>query len=931
VIIVSLDFAINPTPTVDDDKSLITNPAKGQFTKTITGLSSNTKYYLRPFCKDGGTYIYGDIVEAKTAKTTLTDVDNNTYNAVEIGTQVWMQENLKVVHYRNGDDIANVADNSAWSNLTTGAYCWYDNSIANKEVYGAMYNFYATVDNRILCPTGWHAPSDAEWTTLSEYLGGDEISGGKMKEYGLLHWLSPNNEASNSSGFTAFPGGYRVTDGTFNSLGEEGKWWSTTTNDATTSWYRYIYNTYTTLFREYFPKANGLSIRCIQGEIFSLPTVTTKDISLFTSSTATGGGNVTADGGNEVTARGVCWSTNQNPTIDLPTKTVDDSGLGSFTSSITGLTVGTTYFVRAYATNSIGTAYGNEVSFTTSAEVPTLTTSVITALASTSVNSGGDITSSNGAEVTARGVCWGTSTNPVATGSYTIDASGTGTFISNISGLNASTTYFLRAYATNSAGTGYGNEVSFTTTIQVVDRDGNTYNTVQIGTQIWMQENLKVTQYRNGDAIPNITANASWASLTTGAYCWYSNNEATYKTIYGGLYNYFATVDNRNLCPTGWHVPTDAELSTLETYLGGSSVAGGKMKEVGYSHWTTPNVGADNTSGFSALPSGSRKPDGNFYGISGSSYIWSTTNYDETNVWYRWLSYTYASLSRNYNNAKPSGNSVRCLQGEGQVLPAVTTTTIGALASTSVTSGGNVLSDGGASVTARGVCWSASSGPTVALVTKTTDGNGTGSFISSVTGLLPNTVYFVRAYATNSVGTAYGNEVSLTTNQPVIGDPYQGGKVAYIFQSGDPGYIAGQVHGLIVALSDIDETTGTVWSNISSTAVTGTSTSLGTGQANTNKIISQSGHTLSAASVCDSYTNTETGTGVYSDWYLPSRDELIKVNINMALLGSFPWFYYWSSSEYNATDAWYVQFAMGSGQANLVKSGPNGVRPVRTF
>jgi hypothetical protein len=203
-----------------------------------------------------------------------------------------------------------------------------------------------------------------------------------------------------------------------------------------------------------------------------LPTLSTTAAGNIGQNTASSGGAVISDGGAAVTLRGVCWSTNQNPTADLATKTIDGSGSGVFSSSLTGLNPATTYFVRSYATNSVGTAYGNEISFTTLANnvVPTLGTLDVTAVTETSASCGGLVISDGGAPVTVRGVCWSTSQNPTADlATKTIDGSGTGTFSSSITGLSAGITYFVRAYATNSVGTAYGNEVSFTSTPTAVN------------------------------------------------------------------------------------------------------------------------------------------------------------------------------------------------------------------------------------------------------------------------------------------------------------------------------------------------------------------------------------------------------------------------------------------------------------------------------
>ncbi len=199
-----------------------------------------------------------------------------------------------------------------------------------------------------------------------------------------------------------------------------------------------------------------------------LPTLTTSDVTNVTINSVTSGGSITKDGGAAVTARGVCWATVANPTI-TDSFTSDSKGTGSFTSAITGLTPNTLYHIRAYATNSAGTAYGNDVSFTTTPiVVPTLTTTIVSSITLTTAVSGGIITSDGNGAITARGVCWATTSTPTITNSLTTDSTGTGSFTSNLTGLLPATTYYVRAYATNSAGTAYGNEITFTTTSVLV-------------------------------------------------------------------------------------------------------------------------------------------------------------------------------------------------------------------------------------------------------------------------------------------------------------------------------------------------------------------------------------------------------------------------------------------------------------------------------
>jgi hypothetical protein len=195
----------------------------------------------------------------------------------------------------------------------------------------------------------------------------------------------------------------------------------------------------------------------------STPSLTTTAVSEITTITAASGGNITSDGGESVTARGVCWGTTTKPTISN-SKTTDGTGTGSFSSSITALTSNTKYYVRAYGTNSVGTAYGNELSFTTSQiGAATLTTDTVTAITATTAVSGGNITADGGSPVTARGVVWNTSATPTLADSTTSDGTGTGAFVSNLTNLMAATTYYIRSYAINSADTAYGNERTFQT------------------------------------------------------------------------------------------------------------------------------------------------------------------------------------------------------------------------------------------------------------------------------------------------------------------------------------------------------------------------------------------------------------------------------------------------------------------------------------
>jgi uncharacterized protein (TIGR02145 family) len=200
----------------------------------------------------------------------------------------------------------------------------------------------------------------------------------------------------------------------------------------------------------------------------------------------------------------------------------------------------------------------------------------------------------------------------------------------------------------------------------VTDIDGNTYNTVPIGTQEWMAENLRTTRYQNGDDIPIVTDGNEWEELETGAWCWYDKDNQ-YETPYGKLYNWYAAADDRNVCPVGWRLPSDDDWAELTDFLGGKYAAGGKMKatgtrEAGSGLWHEPNTGATNESGFSGLPGGGRDTSGVFGYLGFYGIWWSSSQYDTRDAWGAVLDYSNMNMHRTEYYRKKSGFSVRCIK-----------------------------------------------------------------------------------------------------------------------------------------------------------------------------------------------------------------------------------------------------------------------------
>jgi uncharacterized protein (TIGR02145 family) len=491
----------------------------------------------------------------------------------------------------------------------------------------------------------------------------------------------------------------------------------------------------------------------------ALPAISsTTAIAAITNNSATSGGVINSDGGANITARGIVWGTNPVPTIALATKTTDGTGVGTYTSSITGLTSGVTYYVRAYATNSLGTKYGPEIRFNTAQALATLAaTSTASAIGATTATSGGNITYNGGATVTVSGIVWSTTSTPTTSlATKTTNGAVNGVYTNTITGLTPGTLYYVRSYATNSVGTSYGAQTSFTT-----------LNTPTISATASATSISSSTASSGG----TITADGG-ASITTRGLVYGTSSLSSTFSVTSGTGTGTYTIGLTGLTPATTYFVRSFATNNVGTVYGTET----SFTTIAVEPTVSATAVATSITGSSATSGGTISSNGGST-VTVSGIVWSTTSTPtialSTKTTNGALTGTYTSSITGlapatlYYVRAYATNSIGSAYGPQSNFTtlAIAPTISATISATSITSstatiGGMITSDGGASITTRGVVYGTSTGSATYSVTS---GTGTGTYTIGLTGLTPATTYYARSFATNGVGTVYGTETSFTT------------------------------------------------------------------------------------------------------------------------------------------------------------------------
>jgi len=590
----------------------------------------------------------------------VTDIDGNVYTSVTIGTQEWMSENLRTTKYSDGTAIPNLT----WVNDTTGAWCHYsyDNDNQYDTIYGKLYNWYA-VETGELCPTGWHVPTDSEWTVLTDYLtanGHDGKEGIALKATsGYFDYFGASGNGTDDYGWNGLPGGYYYyipTGLPFHSMGGSVYWWSSSQSPTNDAWRFGLSYSEDGVSRRSNSKDFGFSVRCLR-DVES--TQTTSQVRLENGETPL---DIYQSG---VPIDSIVGKTYQGGIIAY-LDTLDGTGLiaaptdqsdndvewgceGTLISGADGTEIGTgnqnTADILAGCSATNSAAY----------HCDTLT-----------LGGYNDwfLPSKDELNKLYANIGQGNALGLGNIGGFAIDGYWSST---EFDSGNAWKQYFEsgpQGYL-NKGGSDRVRAVrAFSNDSIITDADGNVYQSVIIGNQEWMSENLRTTKYSDGTTIPNVTDDTEWGDLSTAAWCHYDNDSSQYEAMYGKLYNWYA-VETGKLCPTGWHVPTDSEWTVLTDYLAANGYSGSEgtaLKSTsGWNDWNDQSGNGTDDYGWLGLSGGVRGSNGNFDVIGSIGKWWSSSQYNAGYSWSRSLSYTNGNVNR-YASIKESGFSVRCLR-----------------------------------------------------------------------------------------------------------------------------------------------------------------------------------------------------------------------------------------------------------------------------
>ncbi len=684
-------WSVSPTPDLQSDTLFVDRRSeKGVFAARINGLKGSTTYYYRAYGRSGEQVVFGDskaftTERAQLARVTTDSIDMITDTSAIVHAEVLSDGGSDISEYGIcWDTLINptIQENRVEGGSGTGRFTlsishlvcgteFFVRAYAINEM-GVSYSSnisFKTSDCVVTLPEVLTFPIDSVSHSVA-------ISGGKVLDEGGatvysrgICWSTepwPTLEDSYSSDSSGWGPFVTVMTGL----------------ECETNYYirAYATNMAGTSYGEQRQFTTGTCP-------VALPTVVTLPVTEVTAYSMTCSGEITNSGGSDIIARGLCWSTAENPTLAENFNEVSNSP-DHFSSTIKGLDCNTVYYLRAYATNAIGTSYGEMVSSSTNpcpGSTPQLLTPSVSEIGEDGVTVRSDVVTDGGAEVTSRGICWSLNVLPTLNDDFLEEGTGTGEYTIQISHLEPLTRYYIRSFAVNEYGTAYSSSVSFSTLGIISDVEGNQYQVVQIGNQVWMMENLRTTRYADGEAIPVVGSSTGWSDLPDPdggkALCWYDNDTLNRKD-YGHLYTWAAATRGtasdsepsgvQGVCPDGWHIPSDEEWKTLEIHLGmtyreasgfgGNGYdEGGKLKETGTLHWLSPNVGATNESGFTALPGGYRSSSGIYREIQSFTMFWTASEHDGQYAFYRGLGYDHQVVIRNYTYLN-NGLSVRCVR-----------------------------------------------------------------------------------------------------------------------------------------------------------------------------------------------------------------------------------------------------------------------------